>query len=109
MARVHIVVSRTSANGGNGAVLPVPDAIPAQVATVPTTAASQVVATMPSSQSYLICHATAIGGAMWLAFSAEGEADPEAGEGKGWLLQDGETRSFGTGGGQKLAVRDAAL
>jgi len=109
MAKVHIVVSRTNARADTGSTLPVPDAIPVQAMTVASAGVSQVVAVVPSSQSYLVCHVTGVGGAIWLAVGADGAADPDAGEGKGWLLQDGETRSLGVGGGQKIAIRDAVL
>ncbi len=108
MAKAHIVVSRTNARADTGSTLPLPDAIPALAATATSSTASAVVATMPAG-SYLACHVTAIGGALWLAFSAVGAADPTAAEGQGWLLQDGETRSFGVNAGQKLAIAEAAL
>lgn len=107
MAKVHIVVSRTNARADTGSTLPIPDAIPAQVATITTSAASAVVATMPNGGT-MACHLTAIGGAVWIAFGAADSA-PVAMEGSGWLLQDGESRSFGVTSGQKLAIVDAAL
>ncbi len=108
MAKAHIVVSRTNARADTGSTLPLPDAIPALAATVMSGTTSAVVATMPPS-TYLACHVTAIGGPLWLGFGPAGAADPTAAEGQGWLLQDGETRSFGVTSGQKLAIADAAL
>ncbi|WCP71536.1 hypothetical protein [Sphingomonas hankookensis] len=109
MAKAHIVVSRTSARADTGATLPVPDAVPLQAMTVGSAASSSVVATFGTSWSYQVCHITALGGPLWLAFSKAGGPDPEAGEGNGWLIQDGESRSFGVVVGQKLAIRDAVL
>jgi hypothetical protein len=108
MAKVHIVVSRTNARADTGSTLPIPDAIPAMTTTVSSAAASAVVATMPAVGP-TACHVTAINGAVWLNFGAAGAADPVAGEGSGWLLQEGETRSFGVAQGQKLAIADAVL
>lgn len=108
MAKVHIVVSRTNARADTGSTLPIPDAIPAQTATVFSAAASAVVATMPNGGT-LACHVTAIGGSVWLAFGAADGAVPVAMEGSGWLLQDGESRSFGVASGMRLAVKDASL
>ena len=108
MAKAHIVVSRTNARADTGATLSLPDAIPAQAATVTSTATSTVVASIPAGV-YQVCHVTAIGGPLWLAFGPAGSPDPTAAEGQGWMLQDGETRSFGVSGGQKLAIADAVL
>ncbi|WP_294327022.1 hypothetical protein [uncultured Sphingomonas sp.] len=106
MSKVHIVVSRTTARAETGATLPLPDAIPALAATVNTGAASAVAAIMPPL-SGLQCHVTAIGGSVWLAFGTG--SDPTADEGKGWLLLEGETRSFGVEGAMRLAAKDAVL
>lgn len=108
MAKVHIVVSRTNARADTGSTLPIPDAIPLQTATITTGAASAVVATMPNGGT-MACHLTATGGPVWLAFGPADGAAPVAMEGSGWLLQDGETRSFGVASGLKLAIMDAAL
>lgn len=108
MAKVHIVVSRTNARADSGSTLPIPDAIPVQVATVVTSAASAVVASMPPGGT-LACHLTAIGGPVWVAFGPEDGTAPTAQEGSGWLLQDGETRSLGCATGQRVAVKDAVL
>lgn len=108
MAKVHIVVSRTNARADTGSTLPIPDAIPALAATVTTGAGSAVAATMPSG-STLACHLTAIGGPVWVAFGAEDGAAPVAREGFGWLLLEGQTRSFGVASGQKVALTDAVL
>lgn len=108
MAKVHIVVSRTNARADTGSTLPIPDAIPAATTTVTSGAASAVVAAMPSGGTFA-CHLTAIGGPVWVRFGPADAADPVAGEGQGWLLQDGETRSLGVASGQKLAIVDAVL
>lgn len=108
MAKVHIVVSRTNARADTGSTLPIPDAIPLQAATIATAAGSAVVATMPRGGT-MACHLTAIGGPVWVAFGADDAAPPTAMEGSGWLLQDGETRSFGVTSRQRLAIADAAL
>ncbi len=106
MAKVHIVVSRTNTRADTGTTLPLPDAVPVFAATVSTGAASAVAANMPPL-SGLQCHVTAIGGSVWLAFGTG--SDPTADEGKGWLLLEGETRSFGVEGGMRLAAKDAVL
>ncbi len=108
MAKLHIVVSRTNARADTGSTLPIPDAIPLFADTITTGPASAEVAAMPSGGT-LACHVTAIGGPVWLRFGPEDDPAPVAGEGSGWLLQDGETRSFGVASGQKLAAADAAL
>ena len=108
MSKLHIVASRTNARADTGTTLPIPDAVPVMVATVAVAAASAVVATMPATPG-LQCSVTAIGGAVWLSFGPSDGPEPAAGEGAGWLLQDGETRSFGLSSNQRLAAKDAIL
>ena len=108
MSKLHIVASRTNARADTGTTLPIPDAVPVMAATVTVAAASAVVANMPATPG-LQCSITAIGGAVWLFFSPADGPEPAAGEGAGWLLQEGETRSFGLGSGQRLAAKDAVL
>ena len=108
MAKVHIVVSRTNARADTGSTLPIPDAIPALALPANAAAVSAVVAIMPSGGT-LACHVTASGGPVWVAFGPADGPVPVAADNTGWLLQDGQTRSFGVASGQRLAIADAAL
>lgn len=110
MAKVHIVVSRTTTRADTGSTLPIPDAAAFKTSTVTSSVVSAVVESVPAMVTPLVWNITVAGGPVWLAFGPLDGAEPIAQEGSGWLLQDGETRSLGASQlGQRLAIVDALL
>lgn len=102
MAKVHITLARAGARADTGSTLPLPNAVPLSVKTIDTTVASQDPGLVAADQQ--IWTVTASGNPIWIAFGTA----PVAGANAGWMLGDGETRSFGAAAGQRIAVRDVA-
>jgi len=102
MAKVHVTLARVGARADTGSTLPITDAEPVAAKTIDTTGASQDTTLVAVEGT--VWTITASGGPVWAAFGTA----PAAGPDTGWMIGNGETRSFGAKAGQRLAVRDVA-
>lgn len=96
MATVHVAFSGATAAGA-----PVYPAAPKQAETLTSSASSQQTSISADGSAY--AHVSASGGAVFVSIGQ----NPTAASGAGWLVADGETKSFGVlKEGDKVAVID---
>lgn len=102
MAKVHINLARSGSRADTGSTLQLANAGPVVAKTIESSGVSQDPGLV--AEAGQIWTVTVSGGPIWATFANAPVAQADA----GWMLGDGETRSFAAAAGQRIAVRDVA-